>query len=300
MPRPVSLLVNPAAGGGRASKVLPEVEAALRGHGVEFHTEPTRNLEHACDLARSAAAAGEVAVALSGDGLVGAVAGALRMIDGAIMGVLPGGRGNDFARVAGIPLDAVAACEVIAAGVPVPIDLGEVDGRPFIGIASLGFDSDANRIANEAPARLGNLVYAYGALRALAAWKHAEFEVIVDSEAHHMRGWSVAAANSKAYGGGMYLAPDADLHDGELDVVMSRASSKLHFLAALPKVFKGTHVEDDSVVILRGREIRISADRPFTVYADGDPIGELPVTIRCSPGAVSVLLPEPAPGSAAK
>jgi YegS/Rv2252/BmrU family lipid kinase len=289
--RSVCLIVNPSAGGGRARKVLPDVQNALRGLGVEFRTETTRDLLHAQSLAQEAIARGEAAVTLSGDGLVGAVAGALRGLDGAVMGVLPGGRGNDFARVAGIPLDPVAACSVIASGTPTPVDLGEVDGRPFIGIASLGFDSVANKIANEAPSALGNLVYAYGALRALVTWKHANFEVVVDGTTHSVRGWSVAAANSKAYGGGMYLAPDADLHDGQLDVVMSRESSKLHFLSTLPKVFKGTHVEDDGVIVLRGREIRISADRPFTVYADGDPIGDLPVTVRCAPSALSVLLP---------
>jgi YegS/Rv2252/BmrU family lipid kinase len=287
----ISLIVNPSAGGGRAAKLLPKVQARLRLLGVEHHTELTRDLPHAQELARAAAAAGEPAVLLSGDGLVGAVAHVLRGHPGAVMGVLPGGRGNDFARVTGIPLDAEAACDVIANGTPQPVDVGDVDGATFIGIASLGFDSDANRIANEAPPRLGNLVYTYGALRALAAWKHAGYEVVVDGEAHAFSGWSVACANSKAYGGGMFLAPDADLHDGRLDVVFCEAMSKARFLRLLPTVFKGEHVKLPEVHVLRGAEVRISADRPFTVYADGDPIGELPCTVRAIPGAVKVLLP---------
>jgi YegS/Rv2252/BmrU family lipid kinase len=287
----ISLIVNPSAGGGRAAKLLPKVQARLRLLGVEHHTELTRDLPHAQELARAAAAAGEPAVVLSGDGLVGAVAHVLRGHPGAVMGVLPGGRGNDFARVTGIPLDAEAACDVIANGAPQPVDVGDVDGATFIGIASLGFDSDANRIANEAPPRLGNLVYTYGALRALAAWKHAGYEVVVDGEAHAFSGWSVACANSKAYGGGMFLAPDADLHDGRLDVVFCEAMSKARFLRLLPTVFRGEHVKLPEVHVLRGAEVRISADRPFTVYADGDPIGELPCTVRAIPGAVKVLLP---------
>ena len=287
----IALIVNPSAGGGRAAKVLPKVQARLRALGVEHHTELTRDLPHAQDLARAAATAGEPAVVLSGDGLLGAVAHVLRGHPDAVMGVLPGGRGNDFARVVGIPLDAEEACGVIACGTPRPVDVGDVDGATFIGIASLGFDSDANRIANEAPSSLGNLVYAYGALRALAAWKHASYEVVVDGQAHAFSGWSVACANSKAYGGGMYMAPDADLHDGLLDVVISEASSKVRFLQLLPSVFKGEHVKDPHVHVLRGAEVRISADRPFTVYADGDPIGELPCTVRAVPDAVKVLLP---------
>jgi YegS/Rv2252/BmrU family lipid kinase len=287
----ISLIVNPSAGGGRAAKVLPKVQARLRALGVEHHTELTRDLPHAQELARSAAAAGEPAVVLSGDGLLGAVAHVLRGHPEAVMGVLPGGRGNDFARVAGIPLDAEAACGVIAHGTPRPVDLGDVDGATFIGIASLGFDSDANRIANEAPPRLGSLVYAYGALRALATWKHAAYEIVVDGEARAFSGWSVACANSKAYGGGMYLAPDADLHDGRLDVVFCEATSKARFLQLLPSIFKGEHVKDPRVHVLRGTEVRVSADRPFTVYADGDPIGQLPCTVRAIPDAVRVLLP---------
>jgi YegS/Rv2252/BmrU family lipid kinase len=287
----IALIVNPSAGGGRAAKVLPRVQERLRALGVEHHTELTRDLPHAQDLARSAAAAGEPAVVLSGDGLVGSIAHVLRGHPEAVMGVLPGGRGNDFARVVGIPLDAEAACDVIAHGTPQAVDVGDVDGATFIGIASLGFDSEANRIANEAPPRLGSLVYAYGALRALAAWKHAAYEVVVDGQAHAFSGWSVACANSKAYGGGMFLAPGADLHDGRLDVVFCEATSKARFLRLLPTIFKGEHVKDPHVHVLRGAEVRISADRPFTVYADGDPIGELPCTVRAVPGAVRMLLP---------
>jgi len=293
MGRRAALIVNPNAGGGRAAAALPAVEARLAELGVAFHTERTRDLPHARDLARAAAAAGEVAVALSGDGLIGAVADALRGTGGGVLGVLPGGRGNDFARVAGIPRDPVAACDVIAHGVERPLDLGEAGGRGFIGIASLGFDSDANRIANEAPSRLGSLVYVYGAFRALVSWRPATFRVEVDGQEVSFRGWSVGAANSKAYGGGMYAAPGAEFDDGLLDVVFLMETSKLYFVrAVLPRIFKGKHVELDEVRVLRGAEVRVSADRPFTVYADGDPIGELPITMRAVPAALRVLLPE--------
>ncbi len=284
------LVVNPAAGGGRAAKVLPAVEGELRALGLSFRTERTRSVRHGQELAVAAHEAGEVPVTLSGDGLVGCVAGALAG-RGATMGVLPGGRGNDFVRVTGIPADPVAACAVLRDGAPSPVDLGTVDGAPFIGIASFGFDSEANRIANTAPARLGNLVYAYGAVRALLSYRHATFTVLADGATRTFTGWSVAAANASTYGGGMVMAPAARLDDGLLDVVLSEASSRLHFVRTLPRTFKGTHVEDAHISVLRGREVRVSADRPFTIYADGDPIGELPATLGVLPGAVNVLLP---------
>jgi diacylglycerol kinase family enzyme len=98
-------------------------------------------------------------------------------------------------------------------------------------------------------------------------------------------------ANSPRYGGGMYMAPNAELDDGVFDVVMSGAAPKRRALLGLPKVFEGTHVELPYVHVERAQEVRIAADRPFTVYADGDPIGDLPVTLRVRLRAVRVLVP---------
>ena len=291
MDRDVALLCNPSAGGGRAAKVLPRAERALTDRGVRFHTEITRSLEHARELAHDAASAGEATVTLSGDGLVGCVVGVLREFPGSLLGILPGGRGNDTARMLGIPLAIEPACEVIADGVPRDLDIGDVQGRSFIGVASLGFDSDANRIANAAPSRLGRLVYVYGAMRALAAWKPATFELLLDGEPITTTGYSVAASNTGRYGGGMQIAPDASLDDGLLDVVLIAQHSKRGFMRNLPRVFGGTHVHHPAVRVLQGRELRVDADRPFTVYADGDPIGDTPVMIRIVPHALRVLVP---------
>jgi YegS/Rv2252/BmrU family lipid kinase len=287
----LSLIVNPSAGDGRAGRVLAEVQAALTEHGLEHHVERTTSLEHARELARAAAAAGETAAALGGDGLVGAVADALKHTDG-VVGVLPGGRGNDFARALGIPRDPRGACAVLASGEVRQLDLGEVGSTTFIGIASCGFDSEANRVANETRLVRGNLVYAYGAIRALLGWKPARFDVRLDGgEARVMVGYTVAAANSKAYGGGMYLAPQASLEDGLLDVVLVADVPKLRFIRLLPTVFKGEHVRQPNVQVIRAQEIVIRADRPFALYADGDPIADLPVTVRALPRAVRVIVP---------
>jgi YegS/Rv2252/BmrU family lipid kinase len=286
-----SVIVNPSAGGGRAGRMLPAFERALESRGLSYHVDLTRSLEHARELAEAAAEAGEVAAALGGDGLIGAVAGALKDTDG-VLGVLPGGRGNDFARVLGIPADPEAAVSVLASGKVKPLDLGQAADGIFIGIASCGFDSEANRVANQARLVRGNLVYAYGALRALAGWKPATFTVTLDGVTQRtLTGYTVAAASSKAYGGGMFLAPDASLEDGLLDVVLVGHVPKRRFLRLLPTVFKGEHIHQPSVSVERAREVLIEADRPFTMYADGDPIAELPTLVRALPGAVRVIVP---------
>jgi YegS/Rv2252/BmrU family lipid kinase len=287
----MALIVNPSAGGGRAGRALPAVQAALEAAAMPHRARRTRSLDHARELATAAVANGEVAVAFGGDGLVGAVADGVRR-SGGVLAVLPGGRGNDFARVLGIPLDAVAACAVLTTGSERTLDLGEANGRAFVAIASCGFDSDCNRIANETRLVRGNLVYVYAALRGLAGWRPARFELELDgAEAITVAGYSVVLANSKAYGGGMYIAPDASLEDGLLDILTIAEMPKLRFLRLLPTVFKGGHVRAREVSVRRAREVRVSADRPFTMYADGDPIADLPVTVRALPGAVRVIVP---------
>ena len=301
MAAPVALLVNPAAGGGRARRAAAPVERELEEHGLSVKRHDSRDLDHARTLAREAAQAGETVAVLSGDGMIGAAADELRAIEGSVLAILPGGRGNDLARVLAIPTDPVAACAAVADGSARPIDLGEVcearagaDGRAFVGVASAGFDSDANRIANEAPAWLGGLVYLYGALRALAAWRPARFELELrpSGERLEFNGYSVGVANSGAYGGGMRPAPDALLDDGLLDVVVCEHVSKIRFLTSVvPRVFKGTHVELPNVHVFRAAEVEISSDRPFVMYADGDPIGQLPIRARALQAAVMVLMP---------
>jgi YegS/Rv2252/BmrU family lipid kinase len=283
------LLVNPAAGGGRAQRLLPVIERELAAAGLEYRIVLTEGIEHGRREAVAALAAGEVPVVVSGDGLVGQVGGALAG-SGTPMGVIPGGRGNDFARVVGIPDEPEPAVAVLADGGSRAIDIGEVNGRRFLCIASCGFDSDANRIANESRIK-GRLVYAYAALRALAAWKPARFTLTLDGRRSEFRGYSVAAANSRAYGGGMFIAPDAELDDGLLDVVSTADVGKLRFLTRLPQVFDGKHVRNDEVSVARAAEVVIEADRPFAVYADGDHIADLPATVRLLAGALRVIVP---------
>jgi len=287
---PLALLVNPASAGGKTLKLLPRVEAALDARRIAFRVQQTRGLEHGVEQALLAVEAGEVPVVMSGDGLVGAVGGALAGSE-TPLGIVPGGRGNDLARVLGIPDDPEGAVAIVAAGQVRQIDVGEANGKRFLGIASAGFDSEANRIANGTKLLRGTLVYAYGALRALLGWKPVRFTIRVDEERVRFTGYSVSVANSRAYGGGMFIAPDADLADGEFDIVTVGEVGKLRFLGNLPKVFKGTHVDEDEVRVFRAPHLELSASRPLAVYADGEHLTDLPASLRLLPRALSVLAP---------
>ena len=296
----LQLVVNPSAGGGRAARLLPRVRERLAGH--DLVVSPTRSLEHADELAAAGVADDRVVLAMGGDGIVGRVAGAVAEAGG-LLAVLPGGRGNDFARAVGVPRDPVAACAVVETGVETAVDLGVAGGTPFLGIASVGFDSAVQERVLRSRVPLGQLVYVAGALTTVASWRHATFDLAltghdgaVDAEPgtvtqRTVRGWAVAVANSGVYGGGMRLAPGASVTDGVLDVVLTSATTRRRFLRSLPKVFSGTHVHEPSVEVLRAGSVRLSADRPFRVFADGDPVAALPCEVTVRPGALRVLLP---------
>ncbi len=287
---PLTLLVNPHSAGGKTLKLLPRVEAALDARRAEFRVQRTKGMEHGVEQALLAIEGGEVPVVMSGDGLLGAVGGAMAGAE-TPLGIIPGGRGNDLARVLEIPNDPEAAVAVLLAGQSRRIDVGEANGKRFLGIVSIGFDSECNRLANEVKFLRSNLVYAYSALRTLIGWKPARFTIRVDEERIRVGGYSVSVANNSTFGGGMRIAPQAELDDGQFDIVTIGEVGKLRYVANLPKVFKGTHVEEEQVSVFRAQHLELTASRPFPVYADGEHLTELPASLRVLPRALSVLVP---------
>ncbi len=287
---PLALLVNPSSAGGKTLKLLPRVEQALDAHRIVFRVQRTRSLEDGVEQAQLAVEAGEVPVVMSGDGLIGAIGGALAGAE-TPMGIIPGGRGNDLARVLGIPDDPEEAVEVLATGHSRWIDVGEGNGKRFLGIVSVGFDSVCNQRANQVRFIRSNLVYVYSVLRTLVGWKPARFTIRIGEERTRLSGYSVSVANNSTFGGGMRIAPGAELDDGLFEIITIGDISRLKFVGNLPKVFKGTHVEEDEVHVLRAPRLELSASRPFPVYADGEHLTELPVSLRILPRALGVLVP---------
>lgn len=289
---PLALIVNPHSGGGRGLKALRTIERELDQRRTTFRSELTESLEHAGELALRAIEVGEVPVAIGGDGLIGSVGGALA---GAPLplGLIPAGRGNDLARGLGIPADPELALDLVLNGNVREIDVGEANGARFLGIASVGFDSRANQIANATRLPSGRLVYALAAVRALATWRAVRFSIALDAQTKRFTGYTVALANNGYYGAGMNLAPESDIADGLLDLVMVSGTNRGRFLANLPKVFSGKHVELDEVDCVKVREVEVSASRPFEVYADGDPLTRLPAKFRVLHRALTVIAPSP-------
>lgn len=288
---PLLLIVNRSAGGGRAGGVLRRATAALDRVRHPFRVEFSSSGDHAVELADLGREVGELPVAVGGDGQAARVAEPL-IRTSSPMGILPAGRGNDLARGLGIPTEPERAVETILGGFVRRIDTGIVDGRPFLGIASVGFDSRANEIANRTGFLPGKSVYAWSAVRALIGWKAVRFTILVDGREQRVDAHTVAVANNCFYGGGMKMAPGARLDDGRLDLVVVGAVPRIRFLADFPKVFGGRHVDGERVTSSPVREVDLRAARPFVIYADGDPVAELPAKFRVVPDSLSVLCPD--------
>jgi YegS/Rv2252/BmrU family lipid kinase len=288
---PLTLLVNPSSAGGKSLKLLPRIEAALDARRAVFRVEKTRSLEHGVELALAAAEVGEVPVVVSGDGLLGAVGGAMAGSE-VPLGLIPAGRGNDLARALGIPTEPEGAVDTILAGHSRVIDVGEANRKRFLGIASIGFDSECNRLANEIHWPRGNLVYAYSMPRTLIGWRPARFTIAAGEERKRLTGYFVAVANNSVYGGGMWIAPEAKIDDGLFDVVAITEVGKLRFLRGLRDVLKGTHIGKEEVTTFRAPRLELDASRPFPVYADGDHLTDLPVSLRVLPRCLSILVPD--------
>jgi YegS/Rv2252/BmrU family lipid kinase len=286
------LVVNPASGGGRGARLAPRIRAALEADGWRVDPYLTKELDDARRLTMQVPEGHLVAV-VGGDGLVGRAAeGAVA--SRALFAPLPAGRGNDFCRALGIPLDPVKAAQGLRRASTRHVDVGTVNlsgsTHMFVCVVSLGFDSVANEIANDTSVLSGTAVYLYAAVRAMATWRPATFTIDADGVQRTHTGWTVAVGNCGQYGGGMRICPDARMDDGLLDVTLVGAVSKPSFLATLPKVFSGRHLEHPMVDAMRVTSLHVDADRRFAVYADGERLGELPARIATIPGALQVLV----------
>ncbi|MEV6654527.1 diacylglycerol kinase family protein [Streptomyces sp. NPDC051219] len=291
--RQFTAVVNPTAGGSTGTAALLPLARLLREAGAHLETEYSRSLEHAGEVARRAGAEGRVVLAVGGDGITGCVGGALSGTD-ALFGLVPAGRGNDFARALGLPAEPSALAELLLHGTPKRIDTIEVESAfhrrtVVLGSVYAGVDAVANRHANTSRWLRGAASYYAGGLRAVATWRAVDYRITVDGVLHERRGYTVVTANSGYYGFGRLIAPGARLDDGMLDVVVIRDAPRRLFFAVMNELKTGVHINRPEVEILHGKEIRIESNREIPYGADGEVDAVLPVTARVRPGALNVL-----------
>lgn len=295
----VVLVVNPAAGRGRALKSAEAAAARLRSSGVSVELIAPESAEAAVLAARQAVSRAPSAIAAcGGDGTMNVVLQAVAE-SSTPFAILPCGTGNDNARGLGMPADpaswASAVAGSIAAGRVRRIDLARArtagsggTGHWFLGVLSTGFDSCVNERANRMAWPRGRSKYLVGIAAELRSFRPVAYSVSVDGIDHSAQGMLVCVGNGGSYGGGMRVCPTAEVADGLLDVTWVGPLRTSTFLRVFPSVFRGTHVENPAVRVLRGREIRIQAAGQVA-YADGERLGPVPVDISVVPGALHLL-----------
>ncbi|MGW4226450.1 YegS/Rv2252/BmrU family lipid kinase [Streptomyces bauhiniae] len=295
--REFTAVVNPTAGASTGAATLLTVARHLREAGAGLETEYSNSLAHARETALRAGERGRVVLAVGGDGMAGGIGGALSGT-GAVLGLVPAGRGNDFARALGLPADPAALAEILLHAEPRRVDTLEVESAVHprtvvLGSVYAGVDALANRYANQSRLLRGAASYYAGGLRAVAGWRTADYRITVDGEEQRHRGYTVVAANSPYYGFGRAIAPAAELDDGLLDIVLIREAPRRLFFTLMNELKTGAHLRRPEVRVLRGRELRIEADRPVPYGADGEVEATLPVTVRVRPADLAVLCPSP-------
>lgn len=294
--RKIAMLVNPASGGGKGAKIAPVAARRLRERGLQVTELSGGSAEESLSLARAAIREGaDALVACGGDGTLHLALQAVAETE-TPLGLIPVGTGNDNARTLNIPRsDPAAAADVIADGRTALIDCGHVEagdgtGRYFLGVMSIGFDSEVTERANGMSWPPGQAKYLVATVAELSVFKAIPFSITIDGERCDQTAMLIAVGNGVSYGGGMKVCPGAIQTDGELDMTILGSVSKLKFISSFPKVFKGTHVEDDFVTERRFKHAVLAADGQVA-YADGERVGPSPATVTVRPDAVNFYVP---------
>ncbi|MFG3405373.1 diacylglycerol kinase [Streptomyces sp. NPDC048142] len=290
----ITLFVNPTAGRGRGAHAAQPAASALRDAGFSVRTVLGEDADDALRRAREAVAAGTGAlIAVGGDGLMSL---ALQAVAGTAtpLGVVAAGTGNDFARALGLPIrDPAAAGRLAARAIKESshrdVDLGRVGDRWFGSVLASGFDSRVNDRGNRMRFVGGRFKYDLAILTELAAFEPIPYRIRLDGgEVREIEATLIAVGNGTTYGGGMRICADAEMDDGLFDVTVVGECTRATLLKVFPKVYRGTHLGHPAVTVHRVSSIELAA-AGVTAYADGEPLGALPLTATCVPGAVRVL-----------
>jgi len=289
-----TLIVNPLSGRGAAARVAGTVASTLRAAVPDLVATVTADAAATSRLAAQAAARGdEVLAVLGGDGTAGLAARAVAGTATALA-VLPSGTGNDLAAALGIPVDPLDAArhvtEALRSGRRRRIDLGRLTGGTcFTTVLCTGFDAAVSERANAMRWPAGPRRYDLAVLAELAALTPRPVRVRAGQTEVELEAILVAVGNGSSYGGGLRICPDAALADGLLDVIIIAAATRRRLLRVFPRLRVGGHVHEPEVTVLRGVSVHIDGEHRWPVYADGEPQGTLPVTVRCEPGALTVV-----------
>ena len=288
----LTILLNPAAGRQKGRRRLAQALTVLQGAGVESTIRQSHSGQHLVELARQAQAEKpDVVVSAGGDGthhyVLNGLAGSQTPL-----GILSLGTGNDFAKGLGIPTEPRHAASVLLRGTPKAIDLARVGSTLYHCIGGVGFDSIVTRFANEQVRWVGGSPrYAWAILRCLKFYQPHPLEIRSDVKDFTGDVIFVTIGNNRSYGGGVTMAPRAQLDDGLLDVCIVPAMSKLELLRWVPAAYRGEHLRHPRISYFQTPKVTLSSASRLELFADGEFIQELPATIEAVSNALRVMVP---------
>ena len=289
------IVANPISGSGRGMRFAERARELLTANQVSVDIRHTSARGEAEVFAWEAVDAGYACVAVcGGDGTLHEVVNALAGTEVAL-GILPCGRGNDFARAMSIPAEPESAAAILLRGHTRQFDLGKVNERYFATVVTLGFDSEVARLVYDGAVPFkGTAAYLWGVIRMLRIYNGVGLRMTGDFGTINQTVLLAATGNTSTYGGGIKIAPNASPTDGELDICLVRMMSAGRILRVFPRVFWGGHLDHPSVFSYRTGSLRLETDQPVVLFADGEPVGETPAVITAVPGALRVMAPSQA------
>lgn len=288
----LKLIFNPAAGRGRALRHIAEAEAYLHAHGARVDCEASASPEDLTRLAAEASRAGyDRVVVCGGDGTLNLAVREFDLARGTLA-LLPLGSGDDFARVAQIPRKLRAACDTVLNGRAREFDVALANNCRYLGVAGLGFDSEVAGYANRNVKFLrGSAVYFYAILRVLPRFRPHRVSIRTTNGTREELIMFAVIGNTRQYGGGIRIAPDALPDDGMLDSVIVHETTRVQLLKTLPRAYTGSHVRSPFVEVGQGTEFHFESEKMLEVYADGEPLTETPVSFGLATEKLKVIVP---------
>ena len=299
-----TVIVNPAAGANRTHRRWPGIKRLIERTGLSFDSRLTEERGHAIELARTAVNDGcRYLVAVGGDGTVHEVANGLLQppySDKIALGIVCTGTGSDLSRSVGTPRHYAQACSVLTSTGRRAIDVGLIDyqkggqslRRYFLNAAGIGFDAAVVEATERMPKYFGGTIpYLVGLARSMLSYRNKTVDFEIGGGApERAKVLGMVMANGGYFGGGMFIAPEARLDDGLLDVVIVGDFGKLELAKVFPRIYKGTHLRYPKVRLERDSLVRIASPQRFLVHADGELLGEGPVSLGILPHAIQLVV----------
>lgn len=287
----IGYVINPVAGKKQVKEWIARIQDLTEQYGFAYKILTTERFQDGINKGRAAVQNNcDIVVAVGGDGTVSEIVNGIKDSD-AILGVIPVGTGNDFVKSLGIPLTFEEALKCIFNGKNKEIDLGIVDDKYFINVASVGFDAQVVIETQKIKKNLvGPAAYVMGIFKALMGYTPFHLEIETEDSIINRQAVLIAVGNGIFYGGGMKITPHAKMDDGLLDVCLVNSMSKGKIVRLFPLLFSGKHLSRPEVEYFKVKRIKVECNNGH-INSDGDIIGKCPASFRIEPHAIKVLIP---------